>query len=44
MEGGLGYHEAQRQPRRRLDVTRAKQRFGFVAQTPLDEGLARTYA
>jgi nucleoside-diphosphate-sugar epimerase len=27
-----------------LDVTRAKQRFGFTAQTSLDDGLARTVA
>jgi GDP-L-fucose synthase len=32
------------QPRRMLDVTRAKQRFGFTAQTSLDDGLARTVA
>jgi GDP-L-fucose synthase len=32
------------QPRRRLDVSRARERFGFVAKTPFDEGLARTYA
>jgi GDP-L-fucose synthase len=32
------------QPRRRLDVTRARERFGFVAQTSLDEGLRRTVA
>lgn len=30
------------QPRRRLDVTRARERFGFVAQTPLEEGIRRT--
>jgi GDP-L-fucose synthase len=30
------------QPRRRLDVSRAKELFGFEAQTPLREGLART--
>jgi GDP-L-fucose synthase len=30
------------QPRRRLDVTRARQRFGFEAATPLRQGLART--
>jgi GDP-L-fucose synthase len=30
------------QPRRMLDVTRARERFGFVARTPLDEGLRRT--
>ncbi len=27
------------QPRRRLDVTRARERFGFVARTPFDAGL-----
>jgi GDP-L-fucose synthase len=32
------------QPRRRLDVTRARERFGFEARVRLDEGLARTYA
>lgn len=30
------------QPRRRLDVSRAQQAFGFRAQTSFDEGLART--
>ena len=29
---------------RALDVTRARDRFGFVAQTPFDVGLARTIA
>jgi GDP-L-fucose synthase len=32
------------QPRRMLDVSRARERFGFVARTSLDEGLARTVA
>ncbi|MEK7476872.1 MAG: GDP-L-fucose synthase [Candidatus Coatesbacteria bacterium] len=32
------------QPRRCLDVSRAKERFGFVAKTPFREGLARTIA
>jgi GDP-L-fucose synthase len=32
------------QPRRCLDVTRAKQLFGFEATTPLEEGLERTIA
>jgi GDP-L-fucose synthase len=32
------------QLRRRLETTRARERFGFVARTPLDEGLARTVA
>ncbi|MDI7269720.1 MAG: GDP-L-fucose synthase, partial [Myxococcota bacterium] len=30
------------QPRRMLDTTRAKERFGFVAGTGFDEGLRRT--
>jgi len=30
------------QPRRRLDVSRAKKLFGFVAKMPFDEGLKRT--
>ena len=30
------------QPRRRLDVSRAKKLFGFEAQMPFDEGLKRT--
>lgn len=30
------------QPRRRLDVTRAKERFGFEARVSFDEGLRRT--
>jgi len=32
------------QPRRRLDVTRAAERFGFRAQVSLAEGLRRTVA
>jgi len=32
------------QPRRMLDVTRARQRIGFVASTSLDQGLQRTIA
>jgi GDP-L-fucose synthase len=32
------------QPRRRLDVTRARERFGFVARTPFDRGIAATVA
>ena len=32
------------QLRRRLETSRARERFGFVASTPLDEGLARTVA
>lgn len=30
------------QPRRRLDTSRAKERFGFVARMPFEEGLRRT--
>ena len=30
------------QPRRKLDVTRARRYFGFKAQTPFEEGLQRT--
>jgi GDP-L-fucose synthase len=30
------------QPRRRLDVTRARERFGFVARTPFSVGIPRT--
>src|SRR5262245_6509544 len=32
------------QPRRRLDVTRAKERFGFEARTTFDRGVAATVA
>jgi GDP-L-fucose synthase len=32
------------QPRRMLDVTRAKERFGFEAKTGFDEGLTKTIA
>ncbi len=32
------------QPRRQLDVTRARERFGFVAKMPFAEGIARTVA
>ena len=32
------------QPRRSLDTTRARERFGFEARTPLREGLERTVA
>jgi GDP-L-fucose synthase len=32
------------QPRRCLDVSRARERFGFVAKTPFAEGLRRTIA
>lgn len=30
------------QPRRKLDTSRARERFGFVSQTLFDEGLRRT--
>ena len=30
------------QPRRNLDTSKAREQFGFVAKTPLEEGLART--
>ena len=30
------------QPRRRLDITRARDRFGFEAETPLEQGLRTT--
>ena len=30
------------QPRRKLDVSRAKERFGFEAMVPFDEGIGRT--
>jgi GDP-L-fucose synthase len=32
------------QPRRKLDVSRARERFGFESQTPFEEGLRRTIA
>jgi GDP-L-fucose synthase len=32
------------QPRRRLDTTRARELFGFEAEVPLREGIARTVA
>jgi GDP-L-fucose synthase len=32
------------QPRRKLDTSRAKERFGFGAKTPFEEGLRRTVA
>jgi GDP-L-fucose synthase len=32
------------QPRRMLDVSRAKEKLGFEARVSLDEGLARTVA
>jgi len=32
------------QPRRSLDTTRAREKFGFVARTPFEEGLRRTIA
>lgn len=44
--GELHWNSAQPngQPRRMLDVTRARERFGFTARTTLDEGLSRTIA
>lgn len=39
------YHVEQLcQPRRQLDVSRAKERFGFRAQTGFRDGLQRTIA
>ncbi len=32
------------QPRRALDTSRARERFGFVATTPFEEGLRKTVA
>ena len=32
------------QPRRRLDVTRARERFGFEARTSFADGIKRTVA
>ena len=32
------------QPKRYLDVSRARDRFGFEAQVPLDDGLRKTIA
>ncbi|MFL6016899.1 MAG: GDP-L-fucose synthase, partial [Gaiellaceae bacterium] len=32
------------QPRRSVDATRARERFGFEARTPLRDGLERTVA
>lgn len=42
-EGGIIWDASrpQGQPRRRLDVSRAKEAFGFEARTVLDEGLSR---
>ena len=44
--GEIGWDttEPNGQPRRRLDTTRAEERFGFRAAVPLREGLARTVA
>lgn len=43
-EGRLDWDATQPdgQPRRMLDTTRARERFGFVAGTPLDRGLEQT--
>jgi GDP-L-fucose synthase len=45
-EGALRWDPARPngQPRRMLDVSRARERFGFQARTSLDDGLARTIA
>ena len=32
------------QPRRKLDTTRAKERFGFEAKTSFEDGLKKTIA
>jgi GDP-L-fucose synthase len=42
--GEIGWYPSKPdgQPRRRLDVTRAKEYFGFEAKTSFDEGLAAT--
>jgi GDP-L-fucose synthase len=44
--GGITWDTSQPngQPRRRLDVTRARERFGFSARTPFAEGLRKTIA
>jgi GDP-L-fucose synthase len=43
-EGGVEWDDTRPngQPRRCLDTSRARERFGFVARTGLDEGLAET--
>lgn len=43
-EGRFGWDTSKPngQPRRRLDVTRAKERFGFEAAIPFEDGLAET--
>ncbi len=43
-EGELRWDTSQPngQPRRKLDTTRAQQEFGFVSQTPFEEGLRKT--
>lgn len=43
-DGSIGWDSSQPdgQPRRRLDVSRAKDIFGFEARTPLDKGLKAT--
>lgn len=45
-EGALAWNPAQPngQPRRCLDTTRARERFGFEAEIDLDQGLAETVA
>jgi GDP-L-fucose synthase len=45
-EGRITWDESKPngQPRRSVDATRARERFGFEARTPLREGLERTVA
>jgi len=38
----IGFYNLSRQPRRRLDTSRAKREFGFEAKTDFREGLKRT--
>ena len=44
-KGGIRYDTSKPngQPRRCLDTTKAKEKFGFEAETSLDEGLEKTY-
>jgi GDP-L-fucose synthase len=43
-EGSIVWDRSQPngQPRRRLEVSRARERFGFTAATPFSEGISRT--